>query len=129
MSDVPHLIIKVPGERGEGRGRREERGGRRGEEGERENGVGRGEGSRGRRGGGGRRGRRDVLFLWSIIMVNWNEDISNTALDLIVDMWITIRGFAQANAWMELYKKEQKKSMQKTKGLRKQLIAHVKLYM
>ena len=62
-------------------------------------------------------------------MVNWNEDISNTALDLIVDMWITIRGFAQANAWMELYKKEQKKSMQKTKGLRKQLIAHVKLYM
>ena len=62
-------------------------------------------------------------------MVNWNEDISNTAIDLIVDMWITIWGFAQANAWMELYKKEQKKSMQKTKGLRKQLIAHVKLYM
>ena len=92
MSDVPHLIIKVPGERGEGRGRREERGGRRGEEGEREDGVGRGEGSRGRR--GRRRGRRDVLFLWSIIMVNWNEDISNTVLDLIVDMWITIRGFA-----------------------------------
>lgn len=68
----------------------------------------------------------DILFLWSIIMVDWNEDISNTVLDLIVNMWITIRGFAQANAWMELYKKAQKKSTQKTKGLRKQLIAHEK---
>ena len=40
----------------------------------------------------------DIFFLWSIILVDWNEGISNTVLDMVVGTWITIRGFAQANA-------------------------------
>ena len=43
-------------------------------------------------------------------------------LTLVVDMWVTIRGFSHASAWVEKYKVEQKKSTQKSKGLRKNYI-------
>ena len=37
----------------------------------------------------------DVLFPWSIITVTWEQ--RNILLGMIVDMWITIRGFSLAN--------------------------------
>ena len=64
----------------------------------------------------------DVLFPWSIVTVTWEQDNSNILLGMIVDMWITIRGFSLASAWMEIYKKKEKKLTQKSKGLRKQLV-------
>eukprot|EP00731_Ephydatia_muelleri_P024203 Em0016g474a len=64
----------------------------------------------------------DVRFPWSIVTVTWEQDNSNILLGMIVDMWITIRGFSLASAWMEIYKKQEKKLTQKSKGLRKQLV-------
>ena len=64
----------------------------------------------------------DVLFPWSIVTATWEQDNSNILLGMIVDMWITIRGFSLASAWMEIYKKQEKKLTQKSKGLRKQLL-------
>ena len=36
-------------------------------------------------------------------------------------LWVTICGFSYAGAWMEKYKASQHKSVQKSKGIRKQL--------
>ena len=35
-------------------------------------------------------------------------------LGMIVDMWTTIRGFSLASAWMEIYKKQEKKTKKTT---------------
>ena len=35
----------------------------------------------------------DVLFYWTHISVNWDTDTSNELLKLIIEHWITIRGF------------------------------------
>ena len=43
-------------------------------------------------------------------------------LVMIIDMWITVRGFSFASAWIEKYKSANKKSVQKSKGVRKQLV-------
>ena len=63
----------------------------------------------------------DVLFYWSITSVNWDTAESNELLKLIVDHWITVRGFSFASGFMENFKKSIKKSTQKSKGLRKKL--------
>ena len=61
----------------------------------------------------------DVLFLWSIISVSWDSDCSTALLKKIAKMWITVRGFAYASAWVEKMKVAQQKTTQKSKGLRK----------
>ena len=63
----------------------------------------------------------DVQFYWSIVAAEWEEETAQALLKLIVDLWITIRGFSFASAWIEKFKKEQKKFVQKSKGVRKQL--------
>lgn len=65
----------------------------------------------------------DVLFYWSLVSVNWDETHSNELLQLIVQQWITVRGFSFVSGFMEMYKQRNQKSTQKTKGLRKTLIA------
>ena len=60
----------------------------------------------------------EVLFHWAIVSANWDEEESTPLLPMIVQLWVTIRGFAYANGWMENYKK----SVQKTKGVRKHLV-------
>ena len=59
---------------------------------------------------------------WSIISINWEEEESHLLKDFIVDHWITVRGFSYANAFLEKYKQASKKAVQKSKGLRKQLV-------
>ena len=54
---------------------------------------------------------------------DWEEDETKVLLELVVNMWITIRGFSYASAWMEKVKSANAKSLQKSKGLRKKLIA------
>ena len=63
----------------------------------------------------------NVLFFWSIVAVEWEEE-KPVLLRMIIDLWITIRGFSFANSWLEMYKQENKKTVQKSKGVRKQLI-------
>ena len=63
----------------------------------------------------------DILFLWDIIAASWDDDTKSLLLDLIVQLWIKIRGFSYASAWIERFKAIQKKTTQKSKGLRKGL--------
>ena len=67
-------------------------------------------------------GDDDVQFHWSILSASWDEEEVEPLLPLIVQLWVTIRGFSYASAWMEKYKQTNKKSTQKTKGVRKQLM-------
>ena len=63
----------------------------------------------------------DVQFSWSMVAADWEEEEAQALLALTVDLWITIRGFSFASAWIEKFKAEHKKSVQKSKGVRKQL--------
>ena len=64
----------------------------------------------------------DVLFYWSMLSVELQEEAtSKKLLYMMVEHWITIRGFSHASALMEQYKQNQKKCLQKSKGLRKGL--------
>ena len=65
----------------------------------------------------------DVLFYWAMVSADWEEEESRALLSMIVDLWITIRGFSFASTWMEKYKIAHQKAVQKSKGLRKQLLA------
>ena len=63
----------------------------------------------------------DVLFSWSIVAAGWENETSEVLLRLIAKHFITLRGFSFAKSIMELYKKKVKQTVQKSKGLRKQL--------
>ncbi len=68
----------------------------------------------------------DVLFFWSIISSDWEEESATALLEMVVREWTKIRGFSLANAWIERYKVAHKQTTQKSKGLRKQLISKPK---
>ncbi len=63
----------------------------------------------------------DVQFYWSIVSAEWEQDESQALLGLIIEHWITVCGFSFASGWLEKYKQANKKSIQRSKGLRKQL--------
>ena len=63
----------------------------------------------------------DVHFLWDIISTNWEENVASLLLNQMVQLWIQIRRFSYASAWVEMYKVTHKKTTQKSKGLRKEL--------
>ena len=65
----------------------------------------------------------DVLFYWSMVSADWDEEESEALLAMIVNLWVTIRGFSYASAWMEQYKAANHKSVQKSKGVRKKLLS------
>ena len=64
----------------------------------------------------------EVLFYWSMVAYNWEDDVSDILLEMIVNNWVTVRGFSFTSAFMEKYKQETKLSLQKSKGLRKTLV-------
>lgn len=64
-----------------------------------------------------------VQSSWSTIAVDWEEGTATLLLNMIVDTWVKIRGHSTARVWLESYKLQQKKSVQKSKGIRKQLIS------
>ena len=68
----------------------------------------------------------DIKFLWSVISADWDESSAMALLQMIVKEWVKIRGFSLASAWVEKYKVTQKQTTQKSKGVRKQLIAKPK---
>ena len=65
----------------------------------------------------------DVLFYWSTLSGNWEKEEADVLLRMIVEHWVTVRGFSFTSAFMEKFKQSNKKTIQKTKGLRKTLIS------
>ena len=63
----------------------------------------------------------EVLFHWSMIAVDIDEEHTNELLQEIVMLWVTIRGFAVAASWLEHYKEEARTTTKKSRGLRKKL--------
>jgi hypothetical protein len=61
----------------------------------------------------------ELLFYWALVSVNWSDEESSTLQKLMVEHWITLRGFSSASAINELYKQEHNKTVQKSKPLRK----------
>ena len=39
-----------------------------------------------------------------VYILSWEEDVADKILNMIVDLWITIRGFSLASAWVEQFK-------------------------
>lgn len=62
----------------------------------------------------------DVQFYWTLLSqdIESPED-SYVLLGEIIKLWVTVRGFAMAASWMELYKTKEKQNTQKATGLRK----------
>ncbi|KAL5471163.1 hypothetical protein EMCRGX_G029250 [Ephydatia muelleri] len=63
----------------------------------------------------------DVLFHWSLIAATWDDEVAAKLMTMIVELWVTVRGFSLASAWIEQYKGATKKTLQKAKPLRKQI--------
>ena len=62
----------------------------------------------------------DVQFFWCLVS---NDISSKVILNYIVQLWITIRGFSFAKSYMEIYKQQAKKHLQRSKALRKKLLS------
>ena len=63
----------------------------------------------------------DVLFFWSMLSSSWDEESSKTVFQTVVDLWLTVCGYSYSSTWVDKYKVAEKKSTQKSKGIRKQL--------
>ena len=66
----------------------------------------------------------DVQLYWHIATAAFEVDVidvSNSLLRMIVELYVTIRGFSYANGWIEQYKQTHKRSTQRSKGLCKNL--------
>lgn len=63
----------------------------------------------------------DVLFYWCLAGQIEGDEAADKSLVMIVNMWITIRGFSFARSIMEIYKQETKKGTEKAKSLRSSL--------
>ena len=65
----------------------------------------------------------DVQLHWCLVGCDWEKEEAEALLQEVVKLWVTIRGFSYASAWVEKFKSTGTKSLQKSKGLRKKLIA------
>ena len=65
----------------------------------------------------------NIQFIWYIISADWASEISSQLLNSIIAEWVKIRGFSLAVAWVEKYKAANKKTTEKSKGVRKQLLS------
>ena len=64
----------------------------------------------------------DVQFHWSMVSVDIaDEQHAIQLLKEIIGLWVTIRGFSIAGAWLEEYKQASHSSVRKSKPLRKGL--------
>jgi len=61
----------------------------------------------------------DILFQWCFCC--GGLDMENNLLTKIVELFVTIRGFASASSCLELYKQAHQRTLQKKKALRKTL--------
>lgn len=63
----------------------------------------------------------DIQFHWSMISVDLDHHVGEQLLQEIVQLWLTIRGFSTAGAFVEQYKQVTKKPTRKSTSLRKGL--------
>ena len=61
-----------------------------------------------------------VQFHWCMLTTDI-EDKAKLLLTMLVDLFVTVRGFSFTKSFMEMYKQAIKKSTQKSKALRKTL--------
>ena len=61
----------------------------------------------------------DVTFTWYNLMEEVEVHEADTLLNMVVDLYITIRGHWFAKTCVEKYKQDNKESIQKSKSLRK----------
>ena len=62
----------------------------------------------------------DIAFHWSILTIEVEKE-GAVLLGMMMNLFITIRGFSFSTSLMEMYKQEAKKSTQKSKSLRRKL--------
>ena len=63
-----------------------------------------------------------VTHHWSHLADNWEEDDSQLLFEMVVDLFVTMRGFSCASAWIEEYKATTATTLQKSKGILKGLL-------
>lgn len=63
----------------------------------------------------------DLQFEWCLIASEADEETATIVLQKIVDLYVTIRGFAFAKSCLEQYKQAQKKTLQKKLALHSEL--------
>ena len=63
----------------------------------------------------------DVQFYW--VCCEIQEELAEEILRLIATLWTTIRGFSFAKSYMEIYKQKTKRTLQRSKALRKNLLS------
>ena len=51
---------------------------------------------------------------WEDISTNWVEEEQQQLLQMVTELYITSRGYSAAGAFMEKYKQEKKKTVQKS---------------
>ena len=56
----------------------------------------------------------DVHFYRCIVSAEWEDTTSSTLLDMIVTLWVTIRGFSGESGWLEKCKQMNKTIVQKS---------------
>lgn len=62
-----------------------------------------------------------VQQYWWTICIDGCEEDAEELMTLIIDMWVTMRGFTITSMWMEEYKRATSKNVKKSKSLRKEL--------
>ena len=67
----------------------------------------------------------NVKFLWCMISADWEDECADTLIEMIVRQWVKIRGFSYASACVEMFKTVQRKTLEKSKGLREKTPAHI----
>ena len=63
----------------------------------------------------------DVMFMWTVLTSDLDEEQRSELLQHVALKWITIRGFSAAGAWMEYYKQANEQTTKKSHSLRKSL--------
>ena len=62
-----------------------------------------------------------VRQYWDVVSIDVSDEYAEELLYMMVDMWLTMRGFAITSKWMEEYKEAMSKTVKKSKSLRKSL--------
>ena len=69
-------------------------------------------------------GDDDVQFIWLMATAEFDiedRDIHEALLQKIVELFVTVRGFSVASAWLEKFKQQIKKPTKRTKSLRREV--------
>ena len=60
----------------------------------------------------------DVLFYWSVVSTDWEEE-ADALLPMIIEHWVTVRGFSFTSAFLEKYSKQARRVCKSLKELEK----------